>query len=60
MNSIISRCIELPETLDAELARFLDRSPEWDQDRAIAAAISLFLLQSRAIASREMREAIAA
>lgn len=61
MNLNISRCIELPENLDTELAAFLDRRPEWDQDRAIQSAISLFLLQHRpAAAPAAIREAVAA
>jgi hypothetical protein len=46
MNLNVSRCIELPESLDKALADYLDSRPEWDQDRAIQAALSLFLMQN--------------
>jgi hypothetical protein len=45
MDTNISRCIELPEALDTALAHFLDSRPEWDQNRAMQAAVSLFLMQ---------------
>lgn len=61
MDLPITIVTELPESLHAELARFLDSRPEWDQDRAIAAALSLFLLQHRHAATpAPMREAVAA
>jgi hypothetical protein len=38
--------IEVPEPLHKEVLGFLDRSPEWDQDRLFKAALSLFLMQN--------------
>jgi hypothetical protein len=46
MNSNVCLLAELPESLHTALKRYLDRHPEWDQDRAIAAALSLFLMQN--------------
>jgi hypothetical protein len=46
MNLNVSRCIELPESLDKALADYLDSRPDWDQDRAMQAALSLFLMQN--------------
>jgi hypothetical protein len=46
MNSTVCLLAELPESLHGALKRYLDRHPEWDQDRAIAAALSLFLMQN--------------
>jgi Protein of unknown function (DUF2811) len=40
--------IEVPESLHQAFKSFLDRSPEWDQDRAMTAALSLFMMQQRA------------
>jgi hypothetical protein len=45
MNLNVSRCIELPESLDKALADYLGSRPDWDQDRAMQAALSLFLMQ---------------
>jgi hypothetical protein len=47
MDMPISLLVEIPETLNDSLAGFLDKRPEWDQDRVLSAAISLFLLQNR-------------
>jgi Protein of unknown function (DUF2811) len=47
MDMPISLFVEIPETLNDSLAVFLDKRPEWDQDRVLSAAISLFLLQNR-------------
>jgi hypothetical protein len=46
MNLNVSRCIELPESLDKALADYLDSRTDWDQDRAIQAALSFFLMQN--------------
>jgi hypothetical protein len=46
MNSTVCLLTELPESLHGALKTYLDRHPEWDQDRAIAAALSLFLMQN--------------
>jgi hypothetical protein len=58
MTPTISLLAELPETLHCALAQYIDSHPDWDQDRAIAVAISLFLNQgpaedSAALATRE-------
>lgn len=45
MSPTISLLAELPETLHCELAKYIEKNPEWDQDRAISVAISLFLNQ---------------
>ena len=42
----ISIVTEIPESLHGSLRTYLDRHPEWDQDRAMAAALSLFLMQN--------------
>lgn len=44
--------IELPESLHEEVKSFLDRSPEWDQDRLFKAAVSLFLMQNNGAKGR--------
>ncbi len=41
----ISLLAELPETLHGELAQYIEKNPDWDQNRAISVAISLFLNQ---------------
>jgi hypothetical protein len=46
MNSNVCLLTELPESLHGALKTYLDRHPEWDQDRTIAAALSLFLMQN--------------
>jgi hypothetical protein len=46
LNSQISIVTEIPEALHSSLSVYLDRHPEWDQDRAMAAALSLFLMQN--------------
>lgn len=45
MSPTISLLAELPETLHYELAKYIEKNPDWDQDRAISVAISLFLSQ---------------
>jgi hypothetical protein len=47
MDLPISLMIEVPESLHQSLKIFLDRSPDWDQDRAMTAALSLFMMQQR-------------
>lgn len=36
---------EIPEELNLRLKEYLERHPDWDKDRAMVAALSLFLLQ---------------
>ncbi len=46
MNTTVSILAEIPEELHDALTRYLENHPDWDQDRAFAAALSLFLLQN--------------
>ena len=46
MTPTIALLAELPETLHFALTQYVEKHPDWDQDRAIAAALSLFLMQS--------------
>ena len=48
MTPTIALMAELPETLHEELTQYVEKHPDWDQDRAIAAALSLFLRQGPA------------
>ena len=42
---MISRVIEIPETLDSAVGKYLDKRPDWDQERVMAAALGMFLVQ---------------
>lgn len=42
----ISLLVEVPEALHDALSVFLELHPDWDQDRAMAAALGLFLTQN--------------
>ncbi|HIK21660.1 DUF2811 domain-containing protein [Synechococcus sp. R55.6] len=42
----VSILSEIPEELHDTLQNYLSRHPDWDQDRVVTAALSLFLLQS--------------
>lgn len=44
--SNVSILAEIPEDLHVTLKRYLERHPDWDQDRVFTAALSLFLLQN--------------
>lgn len=46
MQATISILAEIPEALHESLKNYLERHPDWDQDRVFAAALSLFLLQN--------------
>ena len=46
MDCTISLMTEMPESLHSALKGYLDSHPDWDQDRAITAALSLFLMQN--------------
>ena len=48
MTSTIALMAELPETLHEALTQYVEKHPDWNQDRAIAAALSLFLHQGPA------------
>lgn len=46
MQTTVSILAEIPEPLHASLKDYLERHPDWDQDRVFSAALSLFLLQN--------------
>lgn len=46
MNATVSILTEIPEQLHESLKRYLETHPDWDQDRVLTAALSLFLLQN--------------
>jgi Protein of unknown function (DUF2811) len=46
MNTTISLLVEIPEPLHGSLSHYLDEHPDWDRDRALTAALSLFLMQN--------------
>lgn len=45
--------VQIPEALHESFQAFLDARPDWDQDRVMTAALSLFLLQNRPANERE-------
>lgn len=47
MDTNVSLLVEIPEALHQSFLTFLDTRPDWDQDRVMSAALSLFLLQNR-------------
>lgn len=56
MEANVSLCVEIPESLHQPFLAFLDDRPDWDQDRTFAAALSLFLLQSRPVDSERSEQ----
>jgi hypothetical protein len=46
MNITVSILAELPEDLHTALMLYLETHTDWDQDRLLTAALSLFLLQN--------------
>ncbi len=46
MNAMVSILAEIPESLHESLKSYLESHPDWDQDRVMTAALSLFLLQN--------------
>ncbi len=46
MNAMVSILAEIPESLHESLKIYLESHPDWDQDRVMTAALSLFLLQN--------------
>ena len=46
MNATVSLYAAVPETLHDSLKNYLETHPDWDQDRVMTAALSLFLLQN--------------
>lgn len=53
MNTTVSLLVEIPEVLHEALANYLEMRPDWDQDRVITAALSLFLLQNQSEGASE-------
>ncbi len=45
MSTSISILADIPEDLHDALKSYLDTHPDWDQDRVLSAALSLFLMQ---------------
>ncbi|MEO1558961.1 MAG: DUF2811 domain-containing protein [Cyanobacteria bacterium J06632_19] len=43
---LVSLYAVVPETLHESLKNYLEAHPDWDQDRVLTAALSLFLLQN--------------
>lgn len=43
---MVSTVSEIPEELHDQMAKFLESRPDWDSDRVMTAALSLFLLQN--------------
>lgn len=46
MSATVSILAEIPEDLHESLQTYLDNHPDWDHDRVLCAALSLFLLQN--------------
>ncbi|QDZ41182.1 DUF2811 domain-containing protein [Euhalothece natronophila Z-M001] len=46
MNTNVSLSAKIPQELHESLQTYLAENPNWDQDRLLAAALSLFLLQN--------------
>jgi hypothetical protein len=46
MYTTVSIMAEIPEELHESLTGYLETHPDWDYDRVLAAALSLFLLQN--------------
>lgn len=45
MSTTVSILADIPEDLQDALTSYLETHPDWDQDRVISAALSLFLMQ---------------
>lgn len=45
MSTTISILADIPEDLHDTLMHYLETHPDWDQDRVLSAALSLFLMQ---------------
>lgn len=46
MNKTVSIFTVIPEALHESLNNYLETHPDWDQNRVLTAALSLFLLQN--------------
>lgn len=42
---MISTVIDIPETLHSAVRKYLDKRPDWNQERVMAAALGMFLIQ---------------
>ncbi|NJN24466.1 MAG: DUF2811 domain-containing protein [Acaryochloridaceae cyanobacterium RL_2_7] len=45
MSTTMSILADIPEDLHDTLMSYLETHPDWDQDRILSAALSLFLMQ---------------
>lgn len=52
LDSKICLVIEIPEVLHGSVRQFLDARPDWDQERVMQAAVSLFLMQMTEVSDR--------
>jgi hypothetical protein len=46
MNATVNIFTAIPESLQEPLKNYLETHPDWDQNRVMTAALSLFLLQN--------------
>ena len=46
MNTTVPILTEIPTTLQESMNNYLESHPDWDQNRVLTAALSLFLLQN--------------
>ena len=46
MNTTVPILTEIPQTLQESMNNYLENHPDWDQNRVLTAALSLFLLQN--------------
>lgn len=46
MNATVNIFTEIPESLHESLRNYLEKHPDWDENRVLTAALSLFLLQN--------------
>jgi len=46
MSATVSISIKIPHTLHEPVKGYLAAHPDWDEERLLAAAVSLFLLQN--------------
>ncbi len=46
MNATVNILTEIPESLHESLKIYLETHPDWDRNRVLTAALSLFLLQN--------------
>ena len=46
MNTTVTILTEIPTILQESMNNYLESHPDWDQNRVLTAALSLFLLQN--------------